>query len=436
MTSRLRRRDKRLVLAFGAVVVAAAGVAYAAIPSSTGVISGCYNNRTGALRVIDAEAGAMCTTRETPISWNQQGPPGPPGQPPGPQAITVDCGAGEKVMDALAQSANASSVTITIKGTCTEAVVINRDAVVLQGLAPGDGLAGPSAGQAVLLLGGRGIALNQLTLTGGGQGLVAFGARFSANNLHVKDATGQGISVQGNATGNVSNSTLEGSNEGLSAGAGGVVTFAGGTIDNNVSGVGAHMGGTVFLRSGAVVSNSSFHGVTAYSGGSIELQGIVRNSAVLGAFAFGGNIVVSGNGSLIEGSTFSGLSASDGGNASLVAGARSAGNGAGADANSGGSLLIQDGGIVENNTGGGVMLFGASALRMRGNAIIRGNGQHGLYVSDTSVASFGDGTTQIVDNGGFGIFCDTAPSVALIRGNPGTVTGNTSGQVNCPNPAP
>jgi hypothetical protein len=48
-----------------------AGVAYAAIPASDGTISGCYEKRTGLLRVIDKEAGKTCLSFENPISWNQ-----------------------------------------------------------------------------------------------------------------------------------------------------------------------------------------------------------------------------------------------------------------------------------------------------------------------------------------------------------------------------
>jgi hypothetical protein len=434
MTSRLRRRDKRLVLAIVIIVVAAAGVAYAAIPSSTGVISGCYSNRTGALRVIDAEAGMTCTSRETPISWNQQGPPA---QPPGPQAITVDCAAGEKVSDALAQSANAPSVTITIKGTCTEAVVINRDDVMLKSFAPGDGLQAPSADATVLaLFAAHRTRLQQLTLRGGSTGLAAFGGSiFSAADLHVASATQNAVTVGTGATGNLGNPTIEDSGTGLNVFGGNLSAF-GGTISGSVTGVNAGNGGAVTLTGGLVLSDSSFHGVVAGPGGSVAINGAtVRNSGNTGAYAFGGSISVFGDASVIQGSTFAGLSAEDGGSASLAGGARSANNGAGVVA-TGGALLIQDGAIVENNTGGGVMIFAASSLRMRGGAIIRGNGSHGIHASDTSVASFGDGTTQIVDNDGWGIVCDSAPSVALISGNPGTVTGNTSGQVSCPNAAP
>lgn len=44
----------------------------ALVPSSSGVISGCYKNANGALSIIDAEAGQTCGNNETAISWNQQ----------------------------------------------------------------------------------------------------------------------------------------------------------------------------------------------------------------------------------------------------------------------------------------------------------------------------------------------------------------------------
>ena len=66
---------------------ALAGVAYATIPDSGGVIHGCYLKAVGSLRVIDPGAGQHCTKAETPISWNQTGPQGPTGPtgPAGPQ---------------------------------------------------------------------------------------------------------------------------------------------------------------------------------------------------------------------------------------------------------------------------------------------------------------------------------------------------------------
>jgi hypothetical protein len=48
-----------------------------------------------------------------------------------------------------------------------------------------------------------------------------------------------------------------------------------------------------------------------------------------------------------------------------------------------------------------------------------------------SVASFASNTNQIINNGGWGILCAGSPSDPLVNGSPGTVSGNTSGQISC-----
>jgi hypothetical protein len=84
-----------------AVAGAAFGIAtavQAAIPSSNGVIHGCYqfsapNTSRGVLRVINAENGEPCRFNEHPLNWNQSGPTGPTG-PTGPRGPTGPTGPG------------------------------------------------------------------------------------------------------------------------------------------------------------------------------------------------------------------------------------------------------------------------------------------------------------------------------------------------------
>ena len=88
----LQRRMGRHPVASGAAgallvtVLVGGGVAYSAIPSAGGVISGCYNDKSGQLRVVDVDAGQSCGRNEVAVSWNQTGAPGPqgPAGPPGP----------------------------------------------------------------------------------------------------------------------------------------------------------------------------------------------------------------------------------------------------------------------------------------------------------------------------------------------------------------
>ena len=82
----MKSRRTIILVALCAAAVAA-GATYAAIPDSAGVIHGCYTNKGGLLRVIDPSTGVKCTSLETALSWNQQGPKGATGAtgPVGPQ---------------------------------------------------------------------------------------------------------------------------------------------------------------------------------------------------------------------------------------------------------------------------------------------------------------------------------------------------------------
>ena len=82
-------KHRKLALV-GAVLVAVptAGIAYAAIPGSNGVIQSCYN-RGGNIKVVSA---LPCPKGWTPLAWNQTGPRGPIGAT-GPQGPKGDTGA-------------------------------------------------------------------------------------------------------------------------------------------------------------------------------------------------------------------------------------------------------------------------------------------------------------------------------------------------------
>jgi hypothetical protein len=82
MRARLPWRMTRRMVLLGTVALASiAGVAYAAIPDSSGVIHGCYVTKTGVLSVIDSSA--KCGASQTALNWNQTGPKGATG-PAGP----------------------------------------------------------------------------------------------------------------------------------------------------------------------------------------------------------------------------------------------------------------------------------------------------------------------------------------------------------------
>src|SRR3954470_7609039 len=95
--ARLRRpkltKRRVAVVSVGGVVLTLGGVAVAqaAIPSSAGVITVCYD-KFGSMRLIDT-AKTSCSKSETALSWNLAGPQGPagptgPAGPAGPKGAT------------------------------------------------------------------------------------------------------------------------------------------------------------------------------------------------------------------------------------------------------------------------------------------------------------------------------------------------------------
>ena len=146
----MRRFTRRKLAATGAIFVALAGVAYAAvtgIPDKTGVFHGCVSKRNGALRVVRSATSCRKGTKqqggEFAIKWNQKGPKGPPGKPgpQGPGAQSFESHVAQGSTDApLATLDNG----LTISGTCTNThVTINiraqtsGDVVQMSGTASG-----------------------------------------------------------------------------------------------------------------------------------------------------------------------------------------------------------------------------------------------------------------------------------------------------------
>jgi hypothetical protein len=72
--------SRKLIAGIVAILAVAGGAtALAAIPDGNGVIHGCYDTKTGALRVLDWPTNGMslsCAPKEGAVTWNQQGPKG------------------------------------------------------------------------------------------------------------------------------------------------------------------------------------------------------------------------------------------------------------------------------------------------------------------------------------------------------------------------
>jgi hypothetical protein len=71
------RPSPALIVACLALILAAGGVTFAAIPGPDGTIKGCQLPANGGFRVIDHDQN--CKANERTVTWNQAGEPGPPG---------------------------------------------------------------------------------------------------------------------------------------------------------------------------------------------------------------------------------------------------------------------------------------------------------------------------------------------------------------------
>ena len=89
------RRTRLVALVATLVGLAGAGIAYAQIPDTGGVIHGCYTKSGGSLRVIDNSV-TNCKSTETSLNWNQKGATGPigPAGAPGPRGTQGPTGPG------------------------------------------------------------------------------------------------------------------------------------------------------------------------------------------------------------------------------------------------------------------------------------------------------------------------------------------------------
>jgi hypothetical protein len=424
-----------LLIAAGAagMIAAGTGVAYAtgAIGSaSPSVIVGCAKNANGQLRVVGNPS--ECNPSEHSVAFAAPRPQ------PGPTFTNVDCGAGQSVQQAINEADPTQPLTVSITGICVESVNVTRDDVTLRSSTPGSGIQAPAgAFAAVSLNNARSINLNQLALSGGNSTLSETNnSSLSGFDLRISGAHNTGIDVGLGSSAQLNNPAVDSAGQnGIQAHAGGAATIVGGTISNSGAfGIGAQ-GGSVGLFGGVTVSHSGQIGVYAAFGGTIDANGLtVDGSTGTGVMANeGGAIHLNGSNVLIENSGQQGISANNNGAIDVSNGTRVIGNGQGGIFSYDSSAVQVEGAIVENNSGSGVSIVNASSAEIH-DSTISGNGGDGVHVSDTSVVQFGfpSGNNIITGNGGWGVRCDHAPSVALIKFLPGTVTGNAQGQLDCP----
>lgn len=420
-----RKRAIWLVVAAATIVAGGAGVGYAATaptadPGST--VTGCVANTTGALRIVNSPD--ECRVNEHPITL---------AGPQVPQIVAVDCTMGQSINAALAAAPINLPLTISITGTCTESVQINRDNVYLRGTSPGSGVTAPDPGAPALDIGGRYVSLRNLSIAGG-QGIqVSNEAAVDAVDVTVKDAAQNGITVGNSSHAELNSVSIDHSlGNGIFVLNGGSVSLYSVTVSNSGASAVLADGGHVKMNDTTVTGSVDAAGVNLTNGSSATINAsIIENSASYGLSAESSTATVN-SGTIQDNGQF-GVSAAHGGSIQLTQ-VRITSNAGGAFAGNGGSLLFLNGVEVDHNTGDGVALTGGSSADFEGGASVHDNSGDGISISDVSNAQFqsNTGLTSITNNGMWGVLCQSAPAVALITGEPSTVTGNGDGQLDCP----
>jgi hypothetical protein len=375
-------------------------------PAQDNTIYGCLESSSGRVRLIGDAQGA-CRPNETPISWNVLGPKGDtgPAGPAGPagapadmtqvtnlrNAVTnlqnqiinlngllsrvanlenfnkwstvVDCSVpGETVAAALAKAANYRSSSITIKGTCREAVEINNPNTSLSGQGPGDGLAlEPTDSRTVLAIQAEGVSINTLTVTGGWIG-ISTGIRAASllRQVTISGSKWAGIWLNGGSI-ELDDSTITGTSTGIWAWKNAVATVNASTISaNSFAGVYAERS-TVMLDQGTVLSGNGT-GLSLNNGSSASMNvATISQNQGFGVTIWQASTASLGNGTVITGNAGDGINLKDTG---VLAGGSFGAAGSGAH--------------VLNNGGFGVFCSGAPATAQIlgvtwGGVVVSGN---------------------------------------------------------------
>ncbi|HVF15484.1 MAG TPA: right-handed parallel beta-helix repeat-containing protein [Steroidobacteraceae bacterium] len=245
----------------------------------------------------------------------------------------VDCGSGGTIGEALAANAEGNGLlTITVTGTCAEAVRISRSNVLLKG--QGAAVVQAPAGALFIVTvdnNASNVTIRDLTIAGSSTAaLIAHkGAHVVIKNSVLQQA-GAGVMALDNGVIDVTGSTLRNNNNGAYVSRGGVVSISSSTLESNSIGVLAWKAGSVNLTSslpdyaeggvGPVVQNNTT-GVVVRSGGFVELADATIQNNANGMVVDSGGAAhfftqLTGNGNRVSGNAAAGVLAAR--NSSLV----------------------------------------------------------------------------------------------------------------------
>ncbi len=323
------------------------------------------------------------------------------------QTFTVDCSSRDSISAALAKGDARKPLVLNIRGTCREAVLINRDDVTLQGdpratIEPQDNTV------RAIDVSGSDINLRNLDIVGGNLGIafngtvraVAANCTVSDTNndgirlfsgdarlqgIRIQNAGGHGISLQRRSSLAVSGASEISGNQmsGIYATLNSALSMNGGSIHNN-AGLGAQLeNGAEASFFGAAIEDNAQGGISVSQGHVFVGQSLISGNHGIGVGALAGaNAAVDGN--TITGNWADGVMGYLGATV-VMHGNQVSGNGqAGVACNSHCTLQIGDGADISGNNDAGIVLMRGSVLILEETgAVSHDNGSWGLWCGDT-----------------------------------------------------
>ena len=386
----------------------------------------------------------------------------PSGGGGGGGTLTVDCGSGGSVAQAVAGGA----ARIVVRGSCEGPVVIDRDGVVLAADPSGGSLHGTDPDTNVVVVTGHRVTIEGLMITGGRNGITAIGA----SNLTVKDVTVQSTGRVGIAYAAGSSGTIDGCTTQANPRAGIVVDGSWAriincTIQNNVGGITVANGASAvigvtdrFVAAGNTIRQNAGFGINIVFGAvaTVAMNTITQNTGI-GISVFHATAVISGGNTISANpsggvvATASRVALGDAG-IGLTTVNQVSENGSpvgtgGVFAGVGTSMFIRDAQIQANN-GAGLIISLRSSVQMTGTTI-RNNANDGIrLVLGAALLPLAPVST-ITGNTGAGIQCadsessvvNTIPTIASVSGNFGgdvsaSCTSFDAGVIAPPPPVP
>lgn len=205
--------------------------------------------------------------------------------------VTVNCGTGQSVGDALKRGAEGQPLGVVVQGTCNENVSVSRDDVKLQGDPNvGGGVNGPDAATNTIDVTGRRVTIDSLLVAGGLNGIgVSASGGLTVRNSTVQNTSRTGIVFVQGASGTVDGCTIQNN------------ARDGVAIDSSASAFVINSVITQNRRGGVVISDGGsarigLNAALAPAGNTISLNGGSGVSISLGSAAFIAANTISGNG--------------------------------------------------------------------------------------------------------------------------------------------